>query len=613
LGARPQATEEEAMSDQSTRAVAYVRVSSKRQAEEGLSLEDQQRRVESYIAAREWDHVHTHVERGVSGTVAFEDRPEFGRLLDDLAGIDKLVIPKLDRLGRSTKELLAVFERLEQAGVAVVSLSENIDTGTPVGRLLRTVLAAVAEFERDRISERIADTNEAKARSGKRSNAPRPLGYDKVKGTGELVENRAEAAVVRRIYAEFTGGKSQRQIAIELNAEGITAQRGGTWQQASISQILANPIYSGQVTYKGEAFDGNHDAIVSREQWAEAAQLRQALARTVGKGRRPAGSALLTRGMLRCGLCGEPMTPVTKPTRTPGQRYEVYQCLGRIRRLPFDHGWPEGFTLDGEGPPAICPQRPIKRALVDTAIWRFFADVGLDLDATRAAISETQDLKRSELRALRDQAEREAQKAEDRLARVRRDYQDGRLDADDWNEQRPQLTGELEAARSEADRHARREGDLEAEIAAIDTEAAVLAELSTIRALVAGQAQQRSREGIDAFRAALLRLFERFELVTHPLVVFDGEPVHCHSALSLPEDATGEPRQWLRPYVRPDAIAGWDSEAAFPALRRAALALSAAYEDSASPSCMPSCSVACEPCCGALRAAAVRGFSASVI
>jgi hypothetical protein len=165
-------------------------------------------------------------------------------------------------------------------------------------------------------------------------------------------------------------------------------------------------------------------------------------------------------------------------------------------------------------------------------------------------------------------------------ARDRRDYQDGRLDADDWREQREQLTGELDAARAESERHAERDLSLASEKCAVDAEAAVLAELAAMRELVVGHARERSAEALDALRAALLRLFDRFELVTHPLVLEAGadDPL-IHPTLLR----GGEPDQWLRPYVRPDAITGWDDEARFPALRRAALSLGADITGSASP------------------------------
>ena len=109
------------------RAVAYVRVSSARQASEGLSLDEQQRRTEAYIAAMGWEHVGTYVGRPCPAPRRSRSA-RVRRLLDDLDSIDRIVIPKLDRLGRSTRDLLDVWTGSRQAGVGDRSLWQSIDT-----------------------------------------------------------------------------------------------------------------------------------------------------------------------------------------------------------------------------------------------------------------------------------------------------------------------------------------------------------------------------------------------------------------------------------------------------------------------------------------------------
>src|SRR5829696_6598492 len=123
------------------RAAIYIRVSTARQAEEGFSLDEQERRAIAHIERAGWEHAGTYREEGVSG--AKRDRPALGRMLADLADFDAIVVPSLDRLGRSTKDLLGLYDQFESTGVALVSLRENLDTTTPVGRLLRTILSAV--------------------------------------------------------------------------------------------------------------------------------------------------------------------------------------------------------------------------------------------------------------------------------------------------------------------------------------------------------------------------------------------------------------------------------------------------------------------------------------
>ena len=146
-----------------------VRVSTARQAEEGLSLEAQERRVREYVEREGWELTGLYVERGVSGRRAA--RPELDKLLADLDGIDRLVIPKLDRLGRSNRHLHDLFEALQAANVELVSLADNIDTSTSAGRLMRNMLANLAEFESTR-SGSASSRNRCPRRAGQASWPP---------------------------------------------------------------------------------------------------------------------------------------------------------------------------------------------------------------------------------------------------------------------------------------------------------------------------------------------------------------------------------------------------------------------------------------------------------
>ncbi len=552
------------------RAVAYVRVSTAKQADEGLSLAEQQRQVGPFIDGKGWEHVETFVEAGVSGSVPFDERPKFKLLLEQLPHIDRIVIPKLDRLGRSTKDLLHLFDRVEEAGVAIVSMSESIDTSTPMGRLTRSILAAIAEFERDRLSERVAEVTEARAREGGWHGGPRPFGYeyvrdDKGEANGDgLIVLEHEAAIVRRIFSEYVAGKSQRQITRDLNTDGIRPKNSDEWVQGTISKLLANPVYSGSMRLNGETYDGVHEAIVDAETWRKVEQLRLATARSDGgRGRTPTANHVLAGGLLRCG-CGSAMGAVTKPTRTPGVRYEVYECRGRAQ-----HG------ID------YCPQLPVKRRPIDEAVWRFFAKVALDVDATKAALAEQHDARVSEIDALRAQANREAQKTAEALTRIERDYRDGKLTAEQFTRLDGNLTNEVRAAEAQVARLNQQRETLADDMRQIDAETAVLEQIAALRAAVIGEVRAGGREGIDAFRAALRRLFSGFDLLSnaHPF----GSGVRHDESVGWPHDdlnvGSGAEVLTLYPRIRKEAVQGWGHED-FPALRKAALSLSGTDADS---------------------------------
>jgi site-specific DNA recombinase len=376
------------------RAVAYVRVSTARQAEEGLSLEAQQRRVEAHIEGRGWKLVApTFVERGVSGRR--DDRPELARLLAavDRGETDVVVIPALSRFGRSVRSLHTNFERLDRAGVALVSLTESIDTGTSVGRLLRSVLAALAEFESDVLGERVASVTAARAAKGK-THGRTPYGYRP--GPGGIESDPVEAEIVRRVFRDYVAGGSMRTMAQKLNAERVpteTAAPGDNPRSEGAEQPrICRPGAARREGVRRPARAAAGPGAVGAGEGAT----REASARSDGGTGRVARH-LLAYGLLRCPHCGGAMAAVTKPTATPGVQYERYACSSRVHR-----------GLDS------CPQVPLERGPIDTAVWTFFERAVLDVKATRAEIVRARSSKLAEVDALAYHAAREAQTARGR-------------------------------------------------------------------------------------------------------------------------------------------------------------------------------------------------------
>jgi DNA invertase Pin-like site-specific DNA recombinase len=206
------------------KAVGYVRVSTTEQASEGHSLGAQRRRIEAYCQARGWDLVKVYADEGMS---AAKDRPAFDRMVADVLadGVSHIVSLKLDRLGRRAKDLLDLYDSMESKGVALVCIEDSIDTSTPVGRLMRTVLAAIAEFERDTISERTKIGMTEAVRQGVRMGRPAVLDED----------------VVGRIVTEYRKGKgmSLSAIARQLNDDGVpTAMGGAKWHASTVRSVL---------------------------------------------------------------------------------------------------------------------------------------------------------------------------------------------------------------------------------------------------------------------------------------------------------------------------------------------------------------------------------------
>jgi hypothetical protein len=203
---------------------------------------------------------------------------------------------------------------------------------------------------------------------------------------------------------------------------------------------------------------------------------------------------------------------------------------------------------------AGCHMPLIHRVDVDAAIYRYFEQVALDVEATRRAVLETRDRKVAEIREVLAQAERERQRGSERLTRVRRHFQDGKLDPDDWAEQRAELASELAGAEAEVERLRAQAAEVTEWADLHDAEQATLERLTEIRAVIASDV--RSAEGVDAVRAALRRSFDRF-------VLHRSAPDRVHVELA-------SAAWWIEPVVREEAIEGY-SESLQPVLRRAPL------------------------------------------
>ena len=341
----------------------------------------------------------------------------------------------------------------------------------------------------------------------------------------ETIPDPEKVPVIERIYDEFLSGRALLQIARALNADGIPTLRGGEWHPHVIGSMLDNPIYTGLIRDGGELIEARHEAIIPRERWEEAQALRAAKATTHRRGRPSTGQHLFRKGFMRCGLCGKAMVPRTA-RNGDGTLYEVYRCHGR---------W-----LD----PTACSMPPQRREPIDSAVYAYFEQVGLDLEATQEQLGEAVERKLAEVKALLRAAEREAEAAAERLSRVKGDYLASELTAAEWRELREDLEPEAEAAAAQRERLAEQLKEVEAGPALAEVESELLAQLARIRAAVAGEV--KDAESVAAVRAALMRLFDR-------LVLRNGTPESAHMEL-VGED------YWIEPIVSERAVEGYDEK-----------------------------------------------------
>lgn len=211
-------------------AVLYLRVSTGQQVDSGLSLEQQERTLRLAAQTHGFEDVVVFREEGASGK-SLRNRPALVQALTLLAGgqAAALVVSKLDRLSRSTRDTLQLCDLADRQGWRLLSLDLGLDTATPTGRLVLTMLAAVAEMERSRIAERHRDWHAAKRQRGLVwgvDEGPRPEVPDEVRG---------------RILRERQAGDSLRVIADRLNTDEVPTARGGRWHASTIAAILDSP------------------------------------------------------------------------------------------------------------------------------------------------------------------------------------------------------------------------------------------------------------------------------------------------------------------------------------------------------------------------------------
>ena len=232
---------------------AYVRVSTEDQARGGVSLEAQEARLKQYAEMANWQLYKIYVDAGLSaGSMA---RPAFQEMLKDARDdrINVILVYKLDRFSRSLKDIILTIDELKQLNVDFVSMTESIDTSTPIGKVMFHIIGAFAEFERDVIAQRTNMGMNQKAKKG-HAEYRAPFGY--FFDDGQLQVEEGDADIVKAMFRDRASGLTIRYIAKKYGVP-----------KSTVSRILHNPIYVGMVRWKSELIQGKHPPIIDRETW----------------------------------------------------------------------------------------------------------------------------------------------------------------------------------------------------------------------------------------------------------------------------------------------------------------------------------------------------------
>jgi site-specific DNA recombinase len=330
------------------RCAIYTRKSS----EEGLeqefnSLQAQSEACEAYIRSQRhegWALARTRYDDGGFSGGSME-RPALQRLLADVQGgrIDIIVVYKVDRLTRSLADFARLVEIFDAQGVSFVSVTQQFNTTSSMGRLTLNVLLSFAQFEREVTGERIRDKIAASKKKGMWMGGIVPLGYDASERT--LVINSAEAETVRCIFALYRGLGSVRRVKEEADRLGLSTKRSTTaggierggkpFSRGHIYNLLSNPIYIGEIAHKGQPYPGQHPALIDADTWAA---VRDQLAANARNHRRKAHA---TEPSLLAGVLvdarGERLTASHAVKKGRRYRYYVSTAAGTDR--------PQGWRL----------------------------------------------------------------------------------------------------------------------------------------------------------------------------------------------------------------------------------------------------------------------------
>jgi site-specific DNA recombinase len=314
----------------------WLRVSTEDQAK-GESPEHHEKRARLYATSRGWEVKEVYHLEGVSGK-SVADHPECKRMLEDVkrGHIHALIFSKLARLARNTRELLDFADVFRQYHADLVSLQESIDTSTPAGRLFYTMIAAMAQWEREEIGERIKASVSIRAKLGKPLNAKAPFGYC-YKGK-KLVPDPKEAPIRKRMYELFLETGRVRTTARLLNDAGYRTRGGGRFDYSTVKRLIRNPTAKGVQIINFSKYAGRNkswtlkpqsewveievDPIIPREMWEQANSILVERQKAYKRSGRP--PAQLFSGLTFC-HCGQRMYP-----RVNTPKYVCSRCKNKI-------------------------------------------------------------------------------------------------------------------------------------------------------------------------------------------------------------------------------------------------------------------------------------------
>jgi site-specific DNA recombinase len=331
--------------------------------QEFTSLDNQRESAENYIKSQQHEGWTVCKEMYDDGgfTGANIERPGLQRLLAHIkeGRVNCVVVYKVDRLSRSLLDFSQLLEFFDKNNVVFVSVTQQFNTNTSMGRLTLNILLSFAQFEREIISERTKDKMGAARRRGQWLGGRTPYGYNKDEKTGKLTVLPEEADIVKQIFELYLTGNSTRDVANIINATGrktreYTAKSGKTFGNRRftsnrITYILKNYTYLGKVEFDGKVYDGQQPAIIDEALFIKAQRKMTQYQTDRKMGPHQECSGLLT-GILKCKACGTAMIH-TYTMKGKKFKYRYYVCT-QAQKIGYLH----------------CPNRSIPSQILEDAV-----------------------------------------------------------------------------------------------------------------------------------------------------------------------------------------------------------------------------------------------------
>ena len=349
------------MKSKKIKVYTYTRVSTSMQVD-GFSLDAQKERIRKYAEAFDYEIVGEYEDAGKSGK-SIQGRAEFRKMLEDIEtnkdGISYVLVFKLSRFGRNAADVLNTLQFMQDYDVNLICVEDGIDSSKDAGKLMISVLSAVAEIERENILVQTMEGRRQKAREGKWNGGFAPYGYKLI--DGQLIIEDSEAEAVRVIFDKYANtDMGSNGISKYLEQQGIKkkARQNGKntlFSAKLIKDILDNPVYVGKIAYgrrKNEKvtgtrdqyhtvrqedymlFDGIHEAIVDLETWEKVQEKRKIQAKKYEHINVGNEQIHLLSGLLKCPICGAGMYGNKSIKNKNGKHYKDYFYYSCKHRTP---------------------------------------------------------------------------------------------------------------------------------------------------------------------------------------------------------------------------------------------------------------------------------------